>query len=134
MVLLVTGGRDFADSILVSTVMESAVSKLSVERVMHGAAKGLDSLVHKWCLDHGIKTWPVPAWWSQYQNSAGPIRNGVMVDILSFTFGVDGFALLRFPGGNGTRDCAQQCERLGVKVYDAAKIYDNLQQKRTSED
>ena len=51
--------------------------------VIHGAAKGIDSIADEVCGDYpSMATVPMPARWDLYGNRAGPIRNEEMLLVL----------------------------------------------------
>lgn len=78
--------------------------------VIHGAARGADTLAAEWARDRGIPVLPFPADWDSHPRAAGPIRNAQMLregkpDVV-----------IAFPGGRGTANMIDQAERAGVPV------------------
>jgi hypothetical protein len=73
--VLVCGGRDFDDYALV----EQELGKLNISCLIHGAARGADSLGAKYAALHGIPVQAFPADWKRYGRGAGPIRNAQML-------------------------------------------------------
>lgn len=105
----VTGGRDFEDV----TVVRLALSKIPAEATLvHGAARGADSLSAYIWSGWGRAVEAHPADWVKHGKAAGPIRNQEMLDS-----GVD--LLLAFPGGKGTADMISRCRKAGVPVAHA---------------
>jgi hypothetical protein len=104
----VTGGRDFDSWGLVVHALrqmpEGAV-------LVHGAARGADSLCAEWWEMQERDDEPHPADWKAHGKAAGPIRNQEMVDS-----GLD--LLLVFPGGRGTADMRSRAVAAGVPVLD----------------
>ena len=47
--------------------------------IVHGAARGTDSLAERWAVENGVLTEPHPANWARYGKSAGPRRNQQML-------------------------------------------------------
>ena len=64
--------------------------------IIHGAARGADSLAGQWGKSKGLPVVEIPANWDVYGNAAGSIRNQWMRDICMPTYGVG------FPGGRGS--------------------------------
>jgi hypothetical protein len=114
--LLVCGGRDFEDREFAFAVLDLFHAQQPVTHIIHGAARGADTLAGEWALSRGIEQTPFPADWSRLRNAAGPIRNAQMLH--------DGkpdrvFAL---PGGRGTLKMVGQAKDAGIEVIFASKI------------
>ena len=105
-VYLVCGGRDFSD---VSRVCDE-LSARSVTAVVHGGAKGADSIAGDWARENGIAEVVVNPQWAFYNKAAGSVRNGWMLEFVR----VD--EVLAFKGGNGTADMVKQARIAGVRV------------------
>jgi hypothetical protein len=95
--VLTTGGRDFVDEKFTNLVLSKFMENHNWRPVIfvNGAANGSDRLVKAWAATRGLHTAQVPALWDYYQNSAGMIRNRVMLEL-------DPDYLIAFPGGRGT--------------------------------
>lgn len=115
--LLVTGGRAYDDAHAVARILDRAlVAVLAAQErlvVVHGAADGLDTLAHRWCIWRAAEGAPVdvepyPADWSRGRG-AGIARNAEMVAL-----GAN--ACLSFPGGRGTADCTQRASNAGIRI------------------
>lgn len=107
-VLLVTGGRDYAD-----------VQRLTLELdcdnpglVIHGGARGADALADTWARGAGVHVLRCDALWDVYRKAAGSKRNAVMVEVCKRLGG----SVLAFPGGAGTADCVRRAEAAGLTV------------------
>lgn len=96
-------------------VLASQFKKLTNEnpdlKVIHGDAKGIDTLANEVALKFGIETTIFEANWRKYKKSAGPIRNAEMIDqnpdlVLAFTDSL-GSSL-------GTFDCVKQASEKGI--------------------
>jgi hypothetical protein len=114
MVVLVTGGRDYADT---SRVFD-ALDAIKPSFVIEGGARGADALARAWRTEREVPGYTVEADWNRYGRSAGTIRNRNML-INARKSAVDcGMTLvvLAFPGGRGTADMVDRAEREGVKV------------------
>lgn len=105
--VLVFGGRDFTDA----AIVDQALSMLPVGCIIHGGARGADTLAGEWGKRKGLPVLRVDAPWDVYGNRAGPIRNQWMLDWCSPTYAVG------FPGGSGTRDMAHRCTVAGLPLW-----------------
>jgi hypothetical protein len=111
--VLVCGGREFADKGRVFTVLDyyrEASEGFTV--VIHGAARGADSLAGEWAAARGISVEEYPANWERDGRAAGPIRNAQMLREGKPT------VVVAFPGGRGTADMIAQAKRAGVPVLE----------------
>lgn len=113
--LLVCGGRDFCDAVLVFAALDCVHEKRSVSLLIHGAAKGADSLADQWANERGIQVLRFPADWNKEGRAAGPIRNQKMLQVGK----PDG--VVAFPGGRGTADMIAQATKAGLKVWEPFK-------------
>jgi hypothetical protein len=74
--VLVTGDRNWTDVEKVAAVL----SKLPSDTVLvHGAARGADTIAGVVGEALGFKVIPVPADWNKHGRAAGPIRNRAML-------------------------------------------------------
>ena len=110
--LLIAGGRDYADwdhfeDCLLSELEPSLHSGEKIV-LIHGAAKGADAMADRWAAENKVEVLRFPADWQAYGKSAGPIRNGLMIEQ-----GDPDRALL-FPGGPGTRDIMLKLFNAGI--------------------
>ena len=107
---LVCGGRDYADRDTLDREMSRFVTPHleagdDVE-IIHGAARGADTLAGDWAGARGLTVTPVPADWNRYgAKRAGFLRNTEMAVRLSSRRDQANVrtAVLGFPGGPGTR-------------------------------
>lgn len=110
--ILVTGGRDFANRAMVRL----ALRDLEPDAVLvHGAARGADTLAAEQWTAWGRQVEAWPANWREHGKAAGPIRNQAMLDS-----GVD--LLIAFPGGRGTADMIGRAKRAGVPIVYADQL------------
>ena len=111
MKVLVCGGRDFSDiRLLYQTLDALHATEGPIEYVIHGCARGADSLAHDWALTRRVAVAMYPAQWNRDGKAAGPIRNQKMLDEGKPDL------VIAFPGGRGTADMARRAEAAGVKV------------------
>ncbi len=111
-VVLVCGGRDFADYEYLCMVLDKLHAKIGTFMLRHGAARGADSLAERWAESRGLPFEPCPADWDTYGRAAGPIRNREMLK--------DGAVSLvvAFPGGRGTADMVKAARERGIKALE----------------
>jgi hypothetical protein len=126
--ILVTGGRWFSNRDIVARTLAAQPGDAVL---VHGAAKGADTLCASWWTAMGRNVDPHPADWSgpcrptcrkghrrrrsdgtSYCPSAGPYRNQEMLDS-----GVD--LVIAFPGGDGTADMVRRATDAHVPVEQA---------------
>ena len=93
--VLITGGRDFADRQLLFETLDRLHAARGFTLVIHGAAKGADSLADEWAKERGIEVQARPADWKKHGRAAGPIRNQEMLK-------ENPQLVVAFPGGKGT--------------------------------
>ncbi len=140
--ILVRGGRNFgmsrgfalwspsdnadrrrvaADRALLDATLSQYCST-GLEIIVHGAAKGADTLAERWANKRGHQTMRFHANW--YPNgrsggldrSAGPKRNQQMVDEANPDL------VIAFPGGVGTADMVTRAKAANIKVIEIASI------------
>ena len=111
---LICGGRDFADNIMLRSALADIVSMRGCpDRVVHGGAKGADSLAGCWAKEKAVPVHKVEADWSTHGKAAGPIRNQKMLD----DYQPD--CVIAFPGGRGTQDMVRRAHAVaGLDVIE----------------
>jgi hypothetical protein len=118
---LFSGGRDYDDAEWVAEVMQLLVwiygDKL---RVIHGAARGADTLVDQAAKALGVpvKSFPVTDEdWRNQGKAAGHIRNAAMAAYAEMCRAKGHTTqLLAFDGGAGTSGMMAECERRQISV------------------
>ena len=111
MKLLVCGGRDYTDRAALCAALDRVHARRGIELIIHGAARGADTLAAEWAKVRGIPSRPFPALWDVDGKAAGFIRNQRMLDCGK----PDGLAA--FPGGRGTADMINRARSAGVPVW-----------------
>ncbi len=106
--ILICGGREFSDR----TLLEQALEAYKGAVVIHGAARGADTLAEEWALKHGKGVHRFPANWQRDGKAAGPIRNQAMLDKGRPDM------VIAFPGGRGTADMVRRAKAAGLKVIE----------------
>ena len=120
--ILVCGGRDYADSAHVYSVLDA----LQPSAVVHGACgvdadrprwarlRGADRLADAWCARRQVPVIRVPARWSALGRRAGAVRNQQMLELYRPAL------LVAFPGHLGTADLVLRARAAGVPVWKPA--------------
>jgi YspA, cpYpsA-related SLOG family len=112
MKLLVCGGRHYADRDAVFSALDRAHAKREITLLIHGAARGADTLGEEWAKSRQIPYLGHPARWTQYDKAAGGLRNQAMLN----RWAPDG--VVAFPGGTGTADMKRRAEFHGITVWE----------------
>lgn len=114
--VLVTGGREFSDVRFLDTNLALVHLQLMFRVLIHGGARGTDSLAHSWAVQNGIQPCACEALWNFYKSrgqwkAAGPIRNGAMLLL-------EPQLVIAFPGGDGTANMVEQAIKAYIPVCD----------------
>lgn len=122
MKILICGDRNWKDYELILNELEKAIhlNGVSVKNtiIIHGAAKGADSLGATAALQLGVpkeNIFPYPAEWSKYGKAAGPMRNMQMLmdnPDINLVLAFHDF----LPNSKGTKDMVKQSEARKIKV------------------
>ena len=80
MLVLICGDRNWTDASAIEREMIRHGLDPQRDTIMHGAARGADSLAGQYAKAHGFPVKVFPAQWDTYGRSAGPIRNKQMLD------------------------------------------------------
>lgn len=110
MKVLVCGGRDFLDAKTVFDTLDSWHRARSITLVVHGDAKGADSLAKLWAISRDIPVKAYPANWELHGKAAGPVRNKQMLKEENPD------VVLAFPGGRGTNNMVNLANFANVPV------------------
>ena len=108
--LLVCGGRDFSDESLLLSTLDAIDAEYEVKLLIHGAARGADTLADRWAADLKIPVLKFPALWDKHGRSAGHIRNTQMLNEGKPTY------VVAFKGGKGTANMVRQAREFGILV------------------
>jgi len=126
--LLVCGGRDLSDPDLVYQALDMVHERKPIALVIHGGARGADTLAGEWAALRRIPVCVFPANWEHDGKGAGPIRNAAML-----AHGMPS-AVVAFPGGNGTADMVRRCLEAGLPVWQPTRRADTFYVILTYED
>jgi len=121
----VTGGRDFTNRVVIFGVLDDLHAISPISELVHGDARGVDTIARDWAHDRGVNETPFPADWQNldapgavikchpggqpYNALAGFTRNQAMVD-----YGIE--VLVAFPGNRGTRDMRRRATAADVLI------------------
>jgi YspA, cpYpsA-related SLOG family len=108
MKVIVCGGRDYSDRAHIFSVLDAIHAQAPITILMHGNARGADSLADEWAAGK-VKTAAFTPAWEEHGRAAGPLRNQEMLDA-----GPD--LVIAFPGGRGTADMVKRAKSVGVEV------------------
>jgi hypothetical protein len=114
MKLLVTGGRAYDDKPFLYNYLDQFLLSLrndgkDILFLIHGDARGADSLANGWAVTRNIQPVRVPALWAAHGQRAGRIRNANMLALLPDF-------LIAFPGGHGTAHMVSIAKRASVPM------------------
>ena len=112
-IVVVTGGRAFADAGLVDRALTAADPGMLIE----GGARGADRLCREWAQARGVHVLTMDALWDHHGRRAGMIRDAAMVEVARRLSAV----LVAFPGGSGTADCVRRAGAAGMVVIGVTK-------------
>src|SRR5437773_10858617 len=107
--VLVCGGRDYNDSKTVQEVLDRLHEQTPFSCVIHGAARGADTLAGLWAKRNDVPVEAYAAAWSTYGRAAGMIRNEQMLHDARPDL------VVAFPGGAGTAHTVRMRRRAGVR-------------------
>ncbi len=137
MIVIVTGGRDYADRDALWAALDLIHAETPIRLVVHGAAGnswpiviaekmgGADKFAHEWARAHRVYSYPEPADWhavgpcmghSHTEKGRGPCRNARMVAWCAERKPFSAVLCLAAPGGRDTADCVRRAEAAGIEV------------------
>lgn len=126
--ILVCGGRDFADDRRLRLVLDQFVRRYGPVLVIHGAARGADTLADRWARDRGFKAIPFPARWHDLSQPGRRIRRdragrdydanaGLRRNVQMLNEGKPDI-VIAFPGGAGTAHMVDRAKHQGFLVIE----------------
>jgi len=110
--VIVCGGRNFHDYEALEKYLDMLHALHVFTVVIHGDARGADTLAKYWANQRHVDSTAYPANWKRNPRGAGVIRNKQMLDEAKPEM------VIAFPGGNGTKDMREQATRAGLLVID----------------
>jgi hypothetical protein len=117
MKVLVCGQRDFYDLETLTIVMDGLHKEYKFTTLIHGAAKGADSLAANWAKLNHIEIEAYPADWKKYGKGGGPVRNKQMLEVGKPNLVVAFFVYGEAEKSKGTKDMVQKAKNAGIETY-----------------
>lgn len=111
MKVLVCGGRGFSDTVWLYATLDKLYTMNNFTHLIHGAARGADTLAGQWARQRGVQEVVCPANWDVHHRNAGVIRNAYMAKLLG-----PSDMVVVFPGGTGTHDMTKRAQEAGIPV------------------
>lgn len=113
--ILVCGDRHWTDQKFIYSKLAELLGEFGPDiTIIHGAAKGADSIGGTFARFIGLPVLPFPAEWDKYRRAAGPIRNQQMIDeahpdlVIAFHD--------RLPTSKGTWDMITRARKANIPV------------------
>lgn len=117
MILLVCGGRNYADQEQIRDVLDGVHAKEPITMLVHGGAKGADQRAGAWAKLAGVSTLVFPAKWGTHGKRAGILRNIEMLNYLMHRAMLrDSVLVIAFPGGRGTAHMVKTTKAAGLPI------------------
>ena len=114
MKVLVCGGRNYNDREHMFSILDRIHQRSGISVIIHGAARGADSLAGQWAQARNIRCDTYPADWNRDGKQAGFIRNRQMLNDSQPD------AVVAFPGTAGTAHMVRIAKQAGYKVLQVA--------------
>lgn len=110
MKVIIAGGRDFTDVVMLTNYCADILCATKEVEVVCGCSQGADILGLDFAAAFGYEVELFPPDWDKHGKAAGPIRNKEMVEYAD--------ALIAFWDGKsrGTKDVIDQATKAGLKV------------------
>lgn len=99
--IIVTGGRNYNDHVIVQEVLNI----INPDLIVQGGAFGADELARRYAQIHGIQCITIEANWNLHGRFAGPKRNIEMLEMYPTAI------VVAFPGGKGTENCIKEASK-----------------------
>lgn len=112
MKVLVCGSRHFNDYDLLEKTLDGCT--VTIDEIIHGAARGADTMGGTYAEKRGIPVTAFPAKWDEFGRSAGPIRNALMLKEGK----PDLVVAFLFQDSRGTKNMVMLAKRAGVPVQE----------------
>ena len=114
--IIVAGGRDFNNYILLSQTLDAILKRytFSEMQIVSGCCRGADALGEQYARKHGIPIKRFPADWLVYGKAAGPIRNRKMAE---YAAECDGMLVAFWDGkSRGTASMIRLAEKYELQI------------------
>ena len=125
----ITGGREFRNQARVDEVLDALHTATPVDILIHGDARGADTLAADWARRRHIPIDPYPAKWDDLDGPGAVIRRhargagfynaaaGTQRNVRMLLKGVPHLVVV-FPGGRGTAHMRAQALRYQIPIMD----------------
>lgn len=111
-IILVTGGRNYANRAQLHQYLYQVHNETPIDILVHGNARGADTMADDWAEAKGIQRAICPAAWDRFDAAiAGHRRNRFMLEL-------GPTLVVAFPGGAGTNNMVTQAQHKGVRLLD----------------
>lgn len=114
MIVLITGGREYRNRRELNAVLDRLHADRRFTFLVHGDARGADTLAHEWALLKGVQPVAMPALWDfDGKEKAGTKRNARMFEFAQPDL------IVAFSGGRGTANMMRigyEARKKGHKV------------------
>ena len=111
MKVLVCGGRYFTRGKLLTDTLDKLLDEHGADlTIVHGAARGADTLAERWAKTRQVDYQGFPAKWKTFGKPAGIIRNKYMLDKSKPDL------CFAFKGGRGTQNMISLIEGAGIEA------------------
>jgi hypothetical protein len=110
--VLVCGGRDYTNADALGRILDGMKSAHGQLTIIHGGAKGADTLAGTWALANDCLLKVYRADWKTHGPAAGPMRNQWMLEDSQPD------VCVAFPGARGTADMVRRARAAGVRIVE----------------
>lgn len=111
--ILVCGGREYDDRKNVYRKLDLVLKNTNDNiTIVHGAARGADTLAEDWAKSRQVNYRGFPAKWDKFKKRAGTLRNKEMIDDNVIDL------VIAFPGGNGTAGMIRLAKEANIDVIE----------------
>lgn len=111
MKVIVAGSRNITDKNVVGDAMQNSGWDIEVSEIVHGGARGVDSLAEFWAWLFKIKCKIFYPDWDKYGKAAGPIRNREMAKY------ADALVAIWDGKSRGTKNMIEEAKKRNLKIY-----------------
>lgn len=109
--VIVCGGRHYDDRDRLAYLLDWFHERYRIAKLVHGGAKGADTLAGEWAEFRGVECVVHCAEWERYGRRAGPIRNAEMLRH-------EPKMVIAFRGGTGTKNMVELSKSRGIEVIE----------------
>lgn len=120
-VVIVCGGRHYADRAFVYRALDYIHATRKIDYLIEGGQTGADTFAREWAKERGVPHQREDAYWDLHGGAAGPIRNRKML------VWWEPHGVIAFNGDKGTRNMKQQATERGVPIYEPDQHRDTIE-------